>query len=226
LLLVLLLPLALSALQVLAMRWVNPLTSGMMIERRLELRGAADGADIDFRWRDWDALSPALAIAVVAAEDQRFPQHGGFDSEAIEAAWSRYREGGESLRGGSTISQQVAKNLFLWSGRSWLRKGLEAWYTVLIETLWPKRRILEIYLNIAEFGDRIYGAEAAAQHYFGKPARELGDADAARLAAVLPSPRRYQVHSRSDYMHGRQVWIQAQVRQLGGPAYLAPLTDD
>jgi len=222
LLLLLLLPL-LSIAQVLILRWVNPPTSGVMLERSFELRGAGRAASIDQQWVDWSALSPHLAIAVVAAEDQRFPAHSGFDTEAIREAWQRYRGGGKSLRGGSTISQQVAKNLFLWSDRSWLRKGLETWYTGLIETLWSKQRILEMYLNIAEFGDGVYGAEAASQHYFGKPAAQLNAAQAARLAAVLPSPRKYSVTAPSAYGRRRAAWIEAQMQQLGGAAYLRPI---
>ncbi|MGQ0801374.1 MAG: monofunctional biosynthetic peptidoglycan transglycosylase [Pseudomarimonas sp.] len=217
-----LLPL-LSIAQVLLLRWVNPPTSGVMLERVFELRSEGRVARIDQQWADWDALSPHLAIAVVAAEDQRFPEHNGFDTEAIRQAWQRYRGGGKSLRGGSTISQQVAKNLFLWSDRSWVRKGLETWYTGLIETLWPKQRILEMYLNIAEFGDGVYGAQAASQRYFGKPAAQLSAGQAASLAAVLPSPRKYSVTAPSAYVRRRAAWIEAQMQQLGGVDYLAPI---
>ena len=128
---------------------------------------------------------------------------------------------GRKLRGASTISQQLAKNLFLWQGRSYLRKGLEAWYTVLIEATWPKSRILEVYANVVEFGDGIYGAEAAAQYYFHKPASRLGAAESARLAAVLPSPRRYSAGKPGPYVQRRARWIEGQVRHLGGAAYLA-----
>jgi monofunctional biosynthetic peptidoglycan transglycosylase len=127
------------------------------------------------------------------------------------------------VHGASTISQQTAKNLFLWPGRSWLRKGLEAYFTVLIETLWPKRRILEVYLNVAEFGDGVYGAEAASQAYFHKPASRLGSREAALLAAVLPSPRKLHPDKPSRYVLAAAAWIERQARQLGGPAYLAEL---
>jgi len=220
--LVLLLP-VLSIAQVLLLRWVNPPTTGVMLERAFELRRAGRAANIDQQWAEWSALSPQLAIAVIAAEDQRFPEHNGFDTEAIRQAWQRYRGGGKSLRGGSTISQQVAKNLFLWSDRSWLRKGLETWYTGLIETLWPKQRILEMYLNIAEFGDGVYGAQAASQRYFRKPAAQLSAGQAASLAAVLPSPRKYSVTAPSAYVRRRAAWIEAQMQQLGGVDYLAPI---
>jgi monofunctional biosynthetic peptidoglycan transglycosylase len=211
-----------SALPVLALRWVAPPTSAFMLARALDARVAGeDTFRIDYRWVDAEAISPALPIALVAAEDQKFPAHRGFDVEAIREALEEH-ERGEGGRGASTISQQVAKNLFLWRGRSWLRKGLEAYYTVLIEALWPKPRILEVYANIAEFGDGVYGAEAAAQRYFGRTAAGLDARQAARLAAVLPNPRRYRVDAPSAYVLRRQAWIERQARQLGGPAYLAP----
>ena len=140
-------------------------------------------------WVDLTRISPNLPLAVVASEDQRFPEHWGFDVEAIEKAY-QLNQHSHRVHGASTISQQVAKNLYLWSGRSYFRKALEAYFTVLIESLWPKRRILEIYLNIAEFGDGTYGAEAAAQRFFHKPAARLTRGDAAILAAVLPNPQR------------------------------------
>ncbi len=156
----------------------------------------------------------------MAAEDQRFPEHNGFDLQAIEKARDHNARGGR-LRGASTISQQVAKNLFLWQGRSWIRKGLEVWYTVLIEALWPKSRILEMYANIAEFGDGIYGAQAASRQYWNKDASRLTPAESARLAAVLPSPRRYSAAKPGPYVQRRAAWIQRQARQLGGGAYLS-----
>ncbi len=159
---------------------------------------------------------------MVASEDQRFPDHGGFDFKQIEKALDDAERGGRA-RGASTISQQVAKNLFLWNGRSYLRKGLEAWYTVLIETLWSKRRILEVYVNIAEFGRGVYGAEAASQAFFHKPAAKLSRGEAARLAAVLPSPKRMRAESPSAYVLRRQGEIERQMAALGGTAYIAGL---
>jgi len=215
-----LLPLLLSAAQVLSLRWIDPPGSAFMLARQWDAHRAQDGDfRLDYRWVPMDAISPELALAVVAAEDQLFPSHRGFDTDAIRSALDRRREGG-SLRGASTISQQTAKNLFLWSGRSWPRKALEAWYTVLIEALLPKRRILEIYLNIAEFGDGIYGAEAAARRYFGRPAQQLTPNQAARLAAVLPSPKRYVAEPPSPYVRERSAWIERQMQQLGGRRYL------
>lgn len=206
--------LALPVLAVLVLRWVDPPGSAFMLAYRIE-----HGRWPMHRWQPLDSISPQLAIAVVAAEDQRFPQHAGFDVEAIRSALDEAREGGRR-RGASTLSQQVAKNLFLWETSSWPRKGLEAGLTVLIEALWPKRRILEMHLNIAEFGPGVYGAEAAAQHWYGTSASGLGPGESARLAVVLPSPRRYSPVQPSPALQRRADWVRQQVRQLGGPAYL------
>jgi monofunctional biosynthetic peptidoglycan transglycosylase len=215
LVLALLLP-VLSALPVLLLRFVDPPTSAFMLAERW----SAEGEDRpDYRWRPVDQISPQLMLAVVAAEDQRFPEHHGFDVDAIRQALAE-REAGERQRGASTISQQVAKNLFLWSRPSWLSKGLEAWFTVLIEALWAKQRILEIYVNIAEFGPATYGAEAAAQRYFGKPAADLQPGEAALMAAVLPSPKRYSVAAPGPHVRERQQWILRQMQQLGGVGYV------
>ena len=212
---------AVTALQVLALRVIDPPTSAFMLDRQWQAFGSDEaGFTLRYEWADWDALSPELPIALVAAEDQQFPSHAGFDLAAIDKALENNARG-RPVRGASTISQQVAKNLFLWDGRSWLRKGLEAWYTVLIELFWPKQRILEVYANIAEFGDGVYGAEAAAQAYFGKPAKRLNAAESARLAAVLPSPKRYSVRAPGPYVQRRAAWIARQARNLDGPYYLA-----
>jgi monofunctional glycosyltransferase len=211
-----------SVVQVLALRWIPPPGSAFMLGRQVESLFAGEfRAAVDYRWRPREQISPSLPIALVAAEDQQFPLHYGFDMKAIEDALKNNAKG-KKVRGASTITQQLAKNLFLWQGRSWLRKGLEAWYTVLIEALWPKSRILEVYANVAEFGDGVYGAEAASQRYFGKPASALTAAESARLAAVLPSPRRYSVARPGPYMQRRARWIERQVRHLGGSGYLAP----
>ncbi len=217
---------AITFSQVLILRWVPPVTSAFMMARQVD--ALADG-DWKFRpsyeWQRWDLLSPNLPIALVAAEDQKFPHHNGFDFEAIDKAMVSNGRG-RKVRGASTISQQVAKNLFLWGGRSYVRKGLEVWYTVLIELLWPKQRILEMYANIAEFGDGVYGAQAAAKTFFGKPASRLSPSESARLAAVLPSPKTYSARKPGKYVQRRANWIERQVRGLGGSAYLtspAPL---
>ncbi len=172
-------------------------------------------------WTSIDDVSASLPISLVAAEDQKFPVHHGFDIDAIRSALDDAEEG-ERLRGASTISQQVAKNLFLWNGRSFVRKGIEAYYTVLIEALWPKRRIIEMYLNIAEFGDGIYGAAAASDKYFGTTPKQLSARQSALLAAVLPNPRKYRVNPPSPYVQRRAAWIERQARQLGGAEYLQP----
>lgn len=172
--------------------------------------------------RPWTALADDLKMAVIAAEDQKFASHHGFDLDAIRAALA-HNERGASLRGASTLSQQVAKNLFLWSGRSWTRKALEAWFTVLIEALWPKQRILEVYLNSAEWGHGVFGAEAAAQHHFAKSARHLSRHEASLLAAVLPNPRAWSAGRPSAYVSRRANWIRQQIGQLGGSRYLQRL---
>ncbi len=191
-------------------RWI-PLPTTAFVLR-------ADGP-VDYRWVALEEISPALALSVVAAEDQKFPDHGGFDYVAIREAALERRE---RRRGASTISQQVAKNVYLWPGRSLVRKGIEAYLTVWIEALWPKRRILEVYLNVAEFGPGVYGAEAAAQRYFARSAGELGPREAALLAAVLPNPRRMSAAQPSEYVRGRAAEIASAVRRLG-PRHLAGL---
>lgn len=220
------LPLAfvvLSLLQVLVLRVADPPFSAFMAARELSAWAHGDWSfRIAYEWRDLDRMAPSLPLALVAAEDQNFPVHNGFDFEAIEKA-RRSNARGRKLRGASTISQQAAKNLFLWSGRSWVRKGLEAWYTVLIETLWPKQRILEVYANTAEFGDGVYGAQAAARTYFGKDASRLTPAECARLAAVLPNPKHYNARNPGPYVLRRSNGIQRQMRRLGGEGYLRPI---
>jgi len=220
----------LSVAQVAALRFVDPPFSAFMAERQLGAWAAGDwGFRVVYDWRDLRTMSPSLPLALVAAEDQRFPVHHGFDFEAIRKAQAhnermqaraeRRNQPVKHIRGASTISQQTAKNLFLWQGSGptrWLRKGLEAWYTVLMEALWPKARILEMYANVAEFGDGIYGAQAAARSYFGKDASRLTPAESARLAAVLPSPRRYDAGRPGPYVQRRSNGIQRQMHHLGG----------
>jgi len=174
----------------------------------LMLQQAAKGQGLDYRWRGLNAISPNLVNAAIAAEDARFCSHQGFDMEAIQKALDHNAEGGR-IRGGSTISQQTAKNVFLWPSRDWVRKGLEAGYTVLIETVWSKRRIMEVYLNVVEWAPGVYGAQAASRHWFGKDADELTPREAARLAAILPAPRRYKAASPGPYVRRRAGRIQA-----------------
>jgi monofunctional glycosyltransferase len=212
-----------TALPVLMLRWLHPTTSALMVEARVAAwRAGVRGYRTEYSWASLEQISPHAAIAVIASEDQQFPFHAGFDFDSIREA-VRASERGRRLRGASTISQQVAKNLFLWSGHSFVRKGLEAWFTVLIEALWPKERILEMYLNIAQFGDRIYGVQAAAQHFWHKSARSLDSRDAALLAAVLPNPHLMRVDRPSSYVIARREWILGQMRDLGGAQYLRAL---
>lgn len=171
-------------------------------------------------WVSMDEISPWMGLAVIAAEDQTFPDHWGFDVAAIEKALSHNERHDSRIRGASTLSQQTVKNLFLWDGRSWLRKGLEAGLTVGVETVWSKKRILTVYLNIAEFGEGVFGVEAAAQRYFGKPASRLTQSEAALLAAVLPNPLRFKAAAPSGYVRSRQAWILRQMRQLGGESFM------
>jgi monofunctional biosynthetic peptidoglycan transglycosylase len=211
---------AFSVLQVAALRFVDPWFSSFMAIRQFDALARGDtGLRIAYDWRDLDRISPNLPVALVAAEDQRFDAHFGFDLDAIGKA-QRSNARGRKVRGGSTISQQLAKNLFLWSGRSWVRKGIEAWYTLLIEAMWPKRRIIEVYANVVEFGDGIYGAQAAARSFFGKDASALTRAESARLAAVLPSPKRYSAARPGPYVTRRARAIERQMRQIGGRGYL------
>ncbi len=202
------------------LRWVHPPISAFMAEATVAAWMARDpGYHLHHRWVSLTQISPYLALAVVASEDQKFPEHWGFDVAAIEKAY-QLNQHSHRVRGASTISQQVAKNLFLWSGRSYFRKGLEAYFTVLIEACWPKRRILEMYLNIAEFGPGVYGAEAAAQRFYLKPATRLSRSDAATLAAVLPNPKLYLAAAPSRYVLQRRAWILDQMQALGGPEML------
>jgi monofunctional biosynthetic peptidoglycan transglycosylase len=212
--------LLLTAIPVLVLRWLHPLTTAFMLEARADAALAGQhGYRQDYRWASLEQISPHAAIAVIASEDQQFPFHAGFDFDSIREA-VRASEHGKRLRGASTISQQVAKNLFLWSGPSFVRKGLEAWFTVLIETLWPKDRILEMYLNVAQFGDGVYGVQAAAERFWRKPAARLTSAEAALLAAVLPNPLRLHAERPSAYVLERRDWILGQMRGLGGAGYL------
>ncbi|MGI4817643.1 monofunctional biosynthetic peptidoglycan transglycosylase [Brevundimonas sp.] len=204
--------LAFPFLQVAVLRFVPAPPTILMIEQ------AVKGNGLDYRWRSLERLSPYLVTAAIAAEDARFCQHKGFDFEAIQKAMEANERaeasGSSKVRGGSTITQQTAKNVFLWPHRSYVRKALEAGYSVLIEYGWGKRRIMEMYLNVAEFAPGVYGAEAGARHWFGKSAESLSRAEAARLIAVLPSPRRYNAASPGPYVRRRTARIQANAAQV------------
>ena len=200
---------------VLPWRWIPPPTTAFILQEQVQEAGR-----IHRQWVPMQAISPELAIAVVAAEDQKFPRHHGFD---LDSLWRALTEERSRIRGASTITQQLAKNLYLWPGRSMVRKGLEAWLTVLIELTWPKQRILEVYLNVVEFGPKVYGAGAASRRYFGKSAGQLTAREAALLAAVLPNPKQFSATRPSDYVRSRAARIETAVDALGGPGYIAGL---
>jgi len=210
---------ALSIAMTVLFRFVPPPVSALMIERRMDAWQAGRQYSSHYQWVEFDRIAPPMAAAVIAAEDQNFSSHHGFDWDAIQRAMD-YDENGNKLRGASTMTQQTAKNLFLWPDRNWLRKGFEAYLTVLLEGLWGKRRILETYLNIVEFGDGIYGVEAASQRFFHKSSVHLTPEDAALLAAVLPNPHRLKANAPSNYVRERQQWILRQMRQLGGVSFV------
>ncbi len=205
---------------VLVLRFVPPPTSAYMLERQIT---QAWHGHHDYRthyhWVPFDHIAPVASLAMVASEDQTFPFNHGFDIASIRSAIDVAEAGGR-LRGASTITQQTARNLFLWSGGGFFRKGLEAYFTVLIDITWPKRRVLEVYANIAELGDGIYGVEAAARAFFHEPASRLTEHQAALLAAVLPDPRDWHAGRPSAYIQQRAAWIEQQMRQLGGVSYV------
>ena len=207
-------------LPVLILRFVPPVTSAYMLERRISQMWQGNH-DFTFRyqWVPWKRIAPVAPLAMVAGEDQTFPFNHGFDIPSIRSAIDEAQAGGR-LRGASTITQQTARNLFLWSGGGFFRKGLEAYFTVLIDITWPKRRVLEVYANIAELGNGIYGVEAASQAFFHHPASRLTAHQAALLAAVLPDPRDWHADRPSPYIQHRAAWIQQQMRQLGGVSYV------
>ncbi len=211
---------ALTALPVLALRWLDPPTSSFMLTARYQAWKAGDKKyRTQYQWVDFDRISGHAGIAVIASEDQLFAQHNGFDVESIRKA-AEGNGRGKRVRGASTISQQVAKNLFLWSGRSYIRKGIEAWFTMLIEFAWSKQRILEMYLNIAQFGRGVYGVEAASRVFYHGSASRISPTQAATLAAVLPNPLRMHTDRPSRYLLSRRAEILGQMRALGGRAYL------
>ena len=203
---------------VVLLRFLPVPTTAFMVYRHVEdLFDDHSFEPIQYHWVSAKNISPNASAAVIASEDQQFYQHFGFDLQAIRSAISAYVNGGRRLRGASTITQQVAKNLFLTPSKSFIRKGLEVWFTLLIEIIWSKERILVVYLNIAEFGEHLFGIEAASQHYFGIPAKNLSRPQAAMLAATLPNPLRLKAARPSNYVIRRQNWILRQMRNLGDP---------
>lgn len=200
------------------LRFINPPTSAFILIDQWQ----HPDREVHHVWVDLEHISAWMPLAVIASEDQTFLDHWGLDIKGIKTAINSYQKG-DSLRGASTISQQTAKNLFLWNGRQFVRKIMEAGLTLGLEGLWSKRRIMEVYLNIAEFGEGIYGVEAASRHFFGVNAGQLTPIQAARLAAVLPNPKRFNAGQPSAYISQRVGWISQQMRQLGGIAYIRPM---
>lgn len=210
---------------VLFYRFVNPFYTLTMASRKIEaLTSDKKTSAIAKTWKNYENISPHLPLAIICAEDQKFPLHDGFDFEAIEKAMEHNEKvkmkKRKRIKGASTISQQVAKNVFLWQGRSWVRKGLEVYFTVLIEFFWPKKRIIEVYMNVAEMGDMIFGAEAAAQAYFKKPASRLSASEAATIAVILPNPRKYKAVNPGAYVAKRRDWCINMMGKLGGKGFL------
>ncbi len=207
-----------SVISVAVLRFLPVPTTTFMLYRHYEdLIENQTFKSIDYHWISAKNISANASAAVVASEDQQFYNHFGFDLQSIRSSITTYLNGGRRLRGASTITQQVAKNIFLTPSKSFIRKGLEVWFTLLIEIMWSKQRILAVYLNIAEFGDHLFGIEAASQHYFGIPAKNLTRAQAAMLAATLPNPLRLRAARPSSYVIKRQNWILRQMQNLGSP---------
>jgi len=203
-----LLLLAAHLIYIILLKWIDPPITVTQLASWI----TGDGLKRDYV--DMKDISPDAALAVIAAEDQLFPDHNGFDVKSIKKAMDTNTKNANRLRGASTISQQVAKNVFLWQGRSWLRKGLEVYFTFMIENIWGKKRILEVYLNVAEMGKGIFGIEAAAQKYFKKPAKKLTRAESAKIAACLPNPKKYTVNPPSSYINNRYPWVVRQMNNL------------
>jgi monofunctional glycosyltransferase len=203
-----------SVAWVIALKWIPIWITPTMIDRKLS--AIVDGKDskIYYDWTSYEDISKEMALSVVSAEDQQFPNHFGFDFDAMSSAF-RHNLKGRKIKGASTISQQVAKNVFLWQGRSYIRKVLEAWFTVLIEIIWGKERILEVYLNVAETGEMTFGAEAASLRYYGHSCNILSRPEAARIAAVLPNPIRFSIAKPSGYVVRRTHFVMRQMRGLG-----------
>lgn len=215
----------LSIVLVLIYKWVAVPITPLMVIRNIEQLGDGKGIVMEHDWVSLDEISPKLQLAVVCSEDQNYLKHFGVDWGAIQKAMKE-NDKGKRLRGGSTITQQTAKNVFLWQGRSYLRKGLELWFTLLIEVFWSKERIMEVYLNSIEMGDGVYGAEAAAQHWFHKSAKKLTKDEAAAIAAILPNPLRFKANPANGYIAGRKAWIKQQMSFWGNTLDYDKYKDD
>jgi len=207
-----------SILTVIIYRFVNPPITPLMILRGFQRKAAGKEWKIDKQWKNFDEIADPMKRAAVAAEDQSFLENHGFDFKAIERAYEKNSRS-KKLIGGSTISQQTAKNVFLWPGRDIVRKGIEAYFTLLIEVFWGKKRIMEIYLNVIEMGDGIYGVEAASQAYFQKPASQLNNQEAASIAVIFPSPLKWSVTKPTRFIRHRRYLIMRNMRRLGPLAF-------
>jgi monofunctional biosynthetic peptidoglycan transglycosylase len=214
-----------SIVSVVAYKWVPVPITPLMLIRDVEQLKNDKGVIMEHDWVPLEEISPKLQLAVVCSEDQNYLKHFGVDWGAIQKAMKE-NEKGKRVRGGSTITQQTAKNVFLWQGRSYLRKGLELWFTLLIEVFWSKERIMEVYLNSIEMGNGIYGAEAAAQHWFHKSAKKLSKDEAAAIAAILPNPLRYKANPANGYISGRKAWIKQQMNFWGNKLDYDKYKDD
>ena len=206
-------------------RWIPVPITPLMVIRNIEQLGDGKGIVMEHDWVPLEEISPKLQLAVVCSEDQNYLKHFGFDLGAIKKAMVENEEG-KRFRGGSTITQQTAKNVFLWQGRSYLRKGLEAWFTLLIEIFWSKKRIMEVYLNSIEMGNGVYGAEAASQYWFHKPAKKITKEEAAAIAAILPNPIRLKANPASAYVSTRKAWIKQQMNFWGNKLDYDKYKDD
>ncbi|MBC7693841.1 MAG: monofunctional biosynthetic peptidoglycan transglycosylase [Burkholderiales bacterium] len=215
----------LSIVLVIIYKWMPVPITPLMVIRNVEQLGDGKGIVMEHDWVPLEQISPKLQLAVVCSEDQNYLKHFGFDLGAIKKAMIENEEG-KRFRGGSTITQQTAKNVFLWQGRSYLRKGLEAWFTLLIEIFWSKERIMEVYLNSIEMGNGIYGAEAASRHWFHKPAKKLTKEEAAAIAAILPNPIRLKANPATSYVSNRKAWIKQQMNFWGNKLDYDKYKDD
>ncbi|WP_174260249.1 monofunctional biosynthetic peptidoglycan transglycosylase [Spirosoma endbachense] len=207
---------------VIALKYVPVLITPLVISRWMDTIGTDESSHVYKKWRSYDEINKEVALAVVSSEDQAFPTHWGFDFDEIQDA-IKENQTRKRPRGASTISQQVAKNVFLWNGRSYIRKGLEVYFTALIELIWGKKRILEVYLNVAETGPMTFGVEAASERFYGHSAATLSRNEAARIAAVLPNPLLFSIKNPSNYVQRRTRQIARQMRYLGGQKYIRNL---
>lgn len=214
-----------SILSVIMFRWVPIPITPLMVIRSVEQKMEGKKMRMEHDWVPFEEINPKLQLAVVCSEDQNYLKHFGFDWGAIQKAMKE-NEQGKHVRGASTITQQTAKNVFLWPGRSYIRKAFEVWFTLLIEVFWSKERIMEVYLNSIEMGDGVYGAEAAAQHWFKKKAIKLTKDEAAAIAAILPSPLKYKANPASNYIGKRKEWIKQQMNYWGNKLDYDKYKDD